>query len=803
MASQKSLKPIRNNPYGYYDEGKHEYVIVRPDTPTPWINYLGAGKYGGIISNTAGGFSFDRDPRNRRVTRYRYNSIPADQPGRYVYLRDQATGEYWSPTWQPVVGCKLDRYECRHGAGYTRIDSEYRGISVSLTYFVPPVLDFEESPVELWVMKIKNIGLQERVLRSFSYIEFSFYDAMIDQQNLDWGGHIVQSNEKYGTIYVTTKFKPTVTFFSSNTAPIGYDTDREEFIGRYRDLANPQVVDTGQPLNSEAPRGNNIGSLCHELRLAPGQDFEITYILGVTDNPGLIDSVISFFKKSKNVKKAYQCMTQDWEDYLNFFKVETPDAEMNAMLNFWNPLQCRTTMYWSRFVSAYESGLGRGMGTRDSAQDILGTVHAAPSFSRDVLSKLWHLQFRDGHTWHQFYPLTGEGGPGLAGEFLDWPQWFCDDHLWLVIAVCAYLKETGDLSFLDERIPYWEGKDHDESVWGHLLRAVDFTYSHRGPHGLPRSGFSDWDDTMNLDHGSGKAESVWCGEQFCRAMLELKELCEFLNRKEDAAHFTALYHEMAGIINGTSWNGDWYVRAYDDDGMAVGVKDEKFHKIGLISQLWAVIGDIGNHERQVCAMESAHEKLNTPYGLALLWPPYNGSDPRVRGTTTYPPGAKENGGIFCHANAWAIVAAAQLGWGDRAYDYYRQILPLARTDADVYYVEPYVYCQNICGPGHPQFGRGRNAWLTGTASWTYVAGMQWILGIRPTYTGLIISPALPTSWQGFKAKRVFRGITYLISVERTVEGVSPSLRVDGKEIFGNIVPFLEKGANQVRVRLTI
>jgi cellobiose phosphorylase len=496
-------------------------------------------------------------------------------------------------------------------------------------------------------------------------------------------------------------------------------------------------------------------------------------------------------------------MTQDWENYLNFFKVKTPDAEMNAMLNFWNPLQCRTTMYWSRFVSAYESGLGRGMGTRDSAQDILGTVHAAPSFSREVLSKLWHLQFRDGHTWHQFYPLTGEGGPGLAGEFLDWPQWFCDDHLWLIIAVCAYLKETGDLEFLDEHIPYWEGKDHDESVWGHLLRAVDFTYSHRGPHGLPRSGFSDWDDTMNLDHGSGKAESVWCGEQFCRAMLELKELCEFLNRKEDSAHFTTLYNEMAGIINGTSWNGDWYVRAYDDDGMAVGVKDENFHKIGLVSQLWAVIGDIGNHERQVCAMESAHKRLNTPYGLALLWPPYNGSDPRVRGTTTYPPGAKENGGIFCHANAWAIVAAAQLDWGDRAYEYYRQILPLARTDADVYYVEPYVYCQNICGPGHPQFGRGRNAWLTGTASWTYVAGMQWILGIRPTYTGLIISPAIPTSWQGFKAKRVFRGVTYLISVERTVEGVSPSLWVDGKEIFGNIVPFPEKGANQVQVRLTI
>jgi cellobiose phosphorylase len=443
------------------------------------------------------------------------------------------------------------------------------------------------------------------------------------------------------------------------------------------------------------------------------------------------------------------------------------------------------------------------MGTRDSAQDTLGTVHAVAEHARNVLSRLWRLQFLDGHTWHQFYPLTGEGGPGLASEYPDWPQWFCDDHLWLVIAVCAYLRETGDFSYLEQPLPYWDGMEARESVWEHMLRAIDFTLQHRGPHGLPRLGFSDWDDTMNLDHGSGKAESVWCGEQFCRAVLDLADLCVYINKNEEAAHFKQIHQEIAAIISQDAWDGKWYARAYDDLGNPVGIESETHNKISLIPQAWSVIGEVDSKERQACAMESLHERLNTPYGVTLMSPPYDGYDLRVRGTSTYPPGAKENGGIFCHANAWAIIAAAKSGQADRAYQYYCQISPLARTDADLYQSEPYVYCQNICGPDHPQYGLGRNAWLTGTASWTYVAGVQWILGIRPTFHGLMVSPAIPSQWNGFEATRIFRGVNYKIKVKRGGPGERSGLKVDRKFIEGDTIPFPLKGTQEVDVELIL
>jgi cellobiose phosphorylase len=796
--------PLAPNPYGYFDEKNREFVITRPDTPTPWINYLGEGMYGGIISNTAGGYSFDRDPRSRRVTRYRYNAIPVDQPGRYIYLRDQETGDYWSPTWQPVVQRHLDGYECRHGNGYTQIFSTFKEIAVSVLYFVPPADEQSSYPCELWRMTVKNTSARTRRLRSFSYAELSYWDAITDQTNLDWGMHIVHTRQENGTLFTSTQFRPTFTFFSSSQSPLGFDSDRESFIGRYRDLASPVVVEIGQPRHTEAPRGNNIASLCHELELAPGEKIELTYILGIMDNPTPYQAVkplLDRFSQPENVEKAFQQLKAGWKEFLDRFTVKTPDAEMNDMLNFWNSVQCRTNLYWSRFVSGYDTGLGRGMGTRDSAQDTLGTVHSLPGHARLVLSTLWKLQFQDGHTWHQVFPLTGEGGPGLAAEFPDWPQWFCDDHLWLVMAVVAYLRETGDFAYLDESIPYQDGGM--DTVWEHMLRAIDFTLAHRGPHGLPRLGFSDWDDTMNLDHGSGKAESVWCGMQFCRTLLDFSELCQFLGKNDEAERFTTWHAMMAEVIERVAWDGEWYARAYDDEGLPVGVKSETVHQINLNPQTWSVIGETSSPERCRQAMQSAHEQLNTPYGLRLMKPPYSHSDLRVRGTSTFPPGAKENGSIFCHANTWAIIAAARLGWVDRAYQYYRQILPLTRVDANVYMVEPYVYCQNICSPDHPQYGMGRNSWLTGTASWAYVAGTQWILGIRPTFYGLQIDPAIPTDWPGFTAKRLFRGVTYDLNVERKGPGRSISLLVDGQPVDGNIIPFPANGIRKVVVKALI
>ncbi len=784
------------NAYGYFDEAAREYVITRPDTPTPWLNYIGEGRYGGIVSNTGGGYSFDRDPRNRRVTRYRYNAVPVDQPGRYVYLRDQDTGDYWSPTAAPVKR-PLESYECRHGAAYTRIAGTYKGIAAEVLYFVPLSPIDEPAPCELWVLRVRNAGTVARRLRSFSYAEFSFSDAFNDMTNLDWAQHVVFSTCEDGVIRVATKFKPLTLFLASSEKPAGYTCDREDFIGRGRDLADPIVVETGTPSNAPSPRGNSVGSLTHDIELAPGEERQIVFMMGATERPAEIGRVVKRFSDPVEVTAAFAALRDDWTTYLARFTVQTPDPDTNAMLNFWNQVQCRTTLFWSRFVSGYETGLGRGMGTRDSGQDTLGTMHTVPDHARRMLTQIWEMQFADGHAWHQFFPLTGEGGPGLAAEYPDWPQWFSDDHVWLVISVCAYLRETGDFAYLEQKVPY---VDHGaETVWEHMLRAVGFTLDNLGPHGLPRSGFSDWNDSLNVDHGSGKAESVWTGMQFCRAMLDLAELCETIGRPADARRFTDLHASMTAAVNEHAWDGAWYMRSFDDDGLPIGVAGAAHHAIDLIAQNWCVMGEVASRERAERAMASADEKLNTKFGLALMWPPYDGVDDRVCGTSTYVPGAKENGGIFCHANTWSIVAAAMLGNGDDAYRYYRQIMPLARSDSDVYKAEPYVYSQNVCGPTHPSFGLARNAWLTGTAAWTYVAATQWILGIRPTYEGLRVAPVLPSVWPGFRAHREFRGTAYEIDVRREGPGNAVSLVVDGVAVAGDVVPLPAPGTATVRV----
>lgn len=806
-----------SNPYGALDPATGEFVVIRPDTPTPWINYLGEGGFGGIVSNTGGGFAFDRDPRNRRVTRYRYNAIPADQPGRYVYLRDQESGDFWSPTWQPVKR-NLAGYECRHGPGYTRIRGTHEGIEAELLYFVPARVDRSPVPHELWVMRIRNSSGRRRTIRAFTYAEFGYVDAASDQQNLDWSQHIVSCTYDAGVLSAGTRFKPTRAFFASTLPALGYTADREDFVGPGRDLANPIVVESGVPANRPSPRGNGVGSLCHELVLEPDEERRLVYVLGITDEPGQVAATVSAYRDPAApgpdggvavdaVDAAFSALRDDWTRYLTRFSVETPDPEMNAMLNTWNQVQCRTTLHWSRFVSGYETGLGRGIGTRDGAQDTLGVLHTEPARARDLLTRLWRLQFRDGHTWHLFFPFTGEGGPGLAAEMPDFPQWFSDDHLWLVIASCAYVRETADVDWLESRVPWADGGD--DTIWGHILRAVEFTRGNLGPHGLPRAGFADWDDTLNVDHGSGKAESVWTAMQFCRAMLDLGELAEHVMCDPDAFcgalgdRFAALHDEMAAAINAAAWDGRWYARAFDDDGRPIGVDGEPAHAINLNPQAWSILAELGDGGRDLAALREALERLETPYGVALLAPPYDGFQERVRGTSTYPPGAKENGGIFCHADAWVVVAAAMAGWNDDAYRIYREVLPLTRTDADRYRAEPYVYAQNICGPTHPQFGMARNAWLTGTAAWMYVAATQWILGIRPTYEGLLIAPAIPSAWPGFRARRVFRGTVYEIEVRRQRRDERAGLIVDGRPVEGRVVPLPPAGAERVAVEMVL
>jgi len=780
--------------YGHVDQETGEYVIEQPDTPTPWINYLGEGVYGGIVSNTGGGYSFYRDPKNQRVTRYRYNAVPDDQPGRYVYLQDRSSGEYWSPTWQPVKE-DVDDYECRHGPGYTTIESKYDGIAAEMTYFVPLGED-----CELWVLDVTNDGDERRTLGAFSYVEFSFPDALGDQTNLDWTGQIMRSrvDETEGVIEMYSSAQELSYTHATSASVVGFDTQRREFVGQYGTLEAPAVLEVGAATNSHATHDNVIGSFEHDIELEPGESERIVFLTA----PEQDDDLIEKYDDPSVVDEEFEALQAEWDEYLSTLQVETPDDEMNTMLNVWNPIQCRSTLYWSRTASRYQAGLGRGMGTRDSSQDTLSIVHAVPDRVRETLEDLWAIQFPDGHAWHQFYPLSGEGDAGLAKEDPSKPQWFSDDHLFLVLGTVQYLKETGDYDFLDEEIAFEDGSTG--TVRKHIERALEFTDEHRGKHGLPRMGYADWNDSLNPDDGSGEAASVMVAMLYSRVLEEVAGLYEYLGEADRAAELRTQRAEEIERIDDHAWDGEWYTRAYDDDGDVIGSASEEYQQISLNTQTWAVLGGVDD-DRAERAMESAHDRLNTEYGFALLDPPWEGEGTidRIGGTTTYPPGAKENGGIFCHAHTWSVVAAGLLGDGERTYQYYRQLLPLAHDDvADLRRVEPYVYSQNVLGPAHEDFGVAKNSWLTGTASWAYVGATQYLLGVRPTFDGLVVDPTIPAEWDGFEMTREFRGATYEITAENPdgVESGVASVEVDGETVEGNVVPAFEDGEiHEVRV----
>ena len=773
--------------YGYFDEQAREYVITRPDTPTPWINYIGSGKYGGIISNTGGGYSFHKDPQNRRITRYRYNSIPMDRPGRYIYIRDAVTGEFWNPGFQPSQR-KLDSYSCRHGMGYTVLQGEYKGITAEATYFVPDDRDFE-----IWLLKVKNTLNVPKKLQIFSYAEFCFWDAILDQQNVDWAQQINQGRYKDNIItWYPHYIKDNGSFFATSGKVGSYDTNLETFIGKYHSEANPIAVEQGACSNSISYRTNGVGAFCNELELEKGEESEIVFILGYSENRSRIHDEIKNYLSPVEAHKALERLNEHWSEYTGKLHVETPDNEMNLFVNTWNQYQSKTTFNWSRFVSLYQLGLGRGMGIRDSAQDTLGVMHTIPEQAKGLIVKLIQCQYTDGRAYHLFFPLTGEGGMGDAPvkKF----DWYSDDHLWLILAVNAYIKETGDFAFLDSMVLY-NDKKTEATVWAHLDRALDFTYNNKGPHDIALAGRADWNDTLNLDTGKGIAESVFTSMLYCRAALEMIELSGHLSKAEEVNKYKAMYDEMKDAINATCWDGEWYKRAFDDESQPLGSKENKFGKIFINSQSWAVLGGVSDKERSRKCLDSVDKHLNSKFGIVAMYPAYTENDPKKGGITTYPPGAKENGGVFLHTNPWVMIAEIMTGNGNKAFEYYKQILPAGRNnDADHFEVEPYVYPQNILGKEHPQFGIGRNSWLSGTASWNMVVSSQYILGIRAGYDSLTVDPCIPSEWDGFRAKRVFRGASYNIEV-RNPDHVSSGINklvMDGKEV--EKIPVLSAGS---------
>jgi len=797
--------------YGYFDDAAREYVITTPETPLPWFNYLGCESYFGLISNTAGGYSFYRDARLRRLTRYRYNNVPFDYGGRYLYIRDRSSGEFWSPSWMPVQA-PVDDYTCRHGLGYTTIGSTRDGIRTETRYFVPP-----GETLEVWDVTVTNLRPSAAAITLFASVEFALWDAYDDMTNFQRNFNTAEVEIEDGVIYHKTEYRERrdhFAYFACSAPTVGFDTQRESFLGAYRGWDNPQAVELGAATNSVANGWAPVGVHQADLELAPGITQRLVFLLGYSENPRdakfdeqhpdridkrRVTGVINRFCDTETVDSTFAALGEQWDGLLGLFQVMTPDEATNRMVNIWNAYQNMVTFNLSRSASFYESGVGRGLGFRDSNQDLLGFVHMAPERARERILDLAATQLADGGAFHQYQPLTKRGNDSVGTDFND-------DPLWLVLAVVAYIRETGDFSILDEMVVYQNTPGTEQPLLEHLQRSLEFTLHRRGPHGLPLIGRADWNDCLNLNCFSeepgesfqtttsrdGKvAESVMIAGLFCAAAAEMVALAGEIGRNDLAERYAAARTEMLEILEGPAgWDGEWFVRAYDHLGSKVGSAEGEEGKIFIESQGWSVMGGagLGNGMAQR-AMASVAQHLATDHGIVLVQPAYTRYRLELGEITTYPPGYKENASIFCHSNPWIMVAETMVGNGDRAFDYYRRICPAAREEiSDIHRAEPYVYAQTIAGRDAPSHGEAKNSWLTGTAAWNYVAITQAILGIRPTFGGLQVRPVLPSDWDGFTARRTFRGVTFEIEVERSGPGNEVVMSVDGLRVADAIAP---------------
>lgn len=799
--------------YGYFDDAKREYVITNPKTPVKWINYVGGLTFGGFVDQTGGSLICKGDPALNRIVKYLPQAPASDFKGETLYLRfKQADGSYkvFSPFFVPTLD-KYDLYECHVGLGYSTYVSEFYGIRTEVTVFVP----FGEHRV-IRDIKVTNKTGKPLAIDAIPVIEYTHFDALKQFTNADWVPQTMQSRAvRQGNLLALTQYAfmnrdTAVNYFTSNLPVSSFESDRKRFLGdnEYGSWRAPLALEEAELSNFEANRGDNIAALLHHLgELQPGETRRLITQLAQAQTVEADASAIAKFRDPASVDAALAELAKFWDDYLATLQVETPDANFNSMINVHNPRQCNTTKNWSRDLSLYQLGFGgRGIGFRDSSQDSMGMVANDPEGAHGLITKLLHVQNRNGSAMHQFFPSTMVATVGDSHEFPDRPHFYGDDHLWIILAVNAYLKETGNLAFLQEQIPFYD-KDEDGkaietgTVLEHLKRAVEFTWSHRGKHGLPLLGFADWNDTVNLRSG---AESNFIAPQFGQALNEMIDLMETLGDADTAKHYQAYYAEMKEAVNRETWDGEWYVRYFDHDGSPLGSAKNTHGKIYINSQSWNVLCGFAEGERAQIALESVNKHLNTANGLKLSAPGFNGYDRNLGGISTYPPGAKENGGIFLHTNPWVMIAETVVGNGDRAYQYYNQINPAFKNDRiDEFEAEPYCYPQNMLGDEHPQFGLGRNSWLSGTSSWTYQAATRFILGIQPGFKGLQLDPCIPKAWDGFTATRKYRGASYEIVVsnpEHVSKGIKKMI-VDGKPVDGNIVPLFSEGTHKVEVTL--
>ena len=821
--------------FGHFDDKNREYVITSPRTPYPWINYLGTQGFFSLISNTAGGYSFYKDARLRRITRYRYNNVPIDMGGRYFYIKDGDT--IWNPGWSPVK-TELDSYECRHGMGYTIITGRKNGLKAEATFFVPQNYDGEVQQLVL-----TNESGSAKTFKLWSFAEWCLWDAQDDCTNFQRNFSTGRVEVVGSTIYHKTEYRDRrdhFAFYTVNDSIDGYDTDRDSFIGLYNGFHNPQAVLDGKANNSFADGWSPIASHYKEITLAAGESKTLVFILGYVEMPAAekfeadgktinkvkSNAMIKKYNTPEKVAAGLAELRETWDKLLGILNVDTPDDKVNRMVNIWNQYQCMVTFNLSRSASYFESGIGRGMGFRDSNQDVLGFVHQIPDRARERIIDIASTQFPDGGCYHQYQPLTKKGNADIGGDF-------SDDPLWLILSVSAYIKETGDWSILDEMVPY----DNDMSVAQPMLEHLKVSFYHivnnLGPHGLPLAMRADWNDCINLscysdtpgesfqtytnpkfkaEGGYSKvAESAFVGALFTYAGPNYVQILNHLGKTDEAAKAQAEIDKMKKVMMDSAWDGDWFLRAYDAEGKKMGSKECEEGQIFIEPQGFAIMSDI-DAEASKKTLRAIDERLNTQYGLVLNNPAFTKYYIQYGEISTYPGGYKENAGIFTHNNAWIICAAAYAGEGDQAFKYYSEIAPaFTEETSDIHKTEPYVYGQMIggkdagadIGKQGDNFGQGKNSWLTGTAAWNMVAISQYILGIAADFDGLKIDPSIPHEWDGMKATRQFRGATYDITVKNpnhVCKGVK-SMTVDGKAVDGNVIPVMDGGKHTVEVVL--
>jgi cellobiose phosphorylase len=794
------------NQYGYYTEDNREFVITDPRTPRPWFNYMWNSQYAGLISHTGGGFSFLESPRDNRISRMRYNCLPWDRPGRYVMVKDTATGKYWSLSWSPTINLDYDFYECRHGQGYTKITTEINGIRGEITYFVPT-----DTNAEIWRVKLTELSGQARDLEVYSFLELLMGNALNDQINQPNDKHFtdIHFDKDLQALVATRRYwvlnkgvsvkQPNIDwkyqiYFSQSLPIAGFDSSLDTFIGRWRSEANPVAVETGVMQNTEITAGDPVVALQSKISLAANGSIDFAVVLEIVPKEIPPTPLVKGGNIVEIVDSKFLQLKQKWDQHLSCVQVQTPDAAFNAMLNVWNQYQSAVTFDMARNSGYYHGGLLFGTGMRDRFQDILGVVMVDPARVRERLIKALNFQFKDGSTLHNYFVLTN------TGERTN----HSDTPLWIPFGIVEYLKETGDFSILDEVVPY-----HDESsgtVYEHLIRALDFAIANTGEKGIPRIFTGDWNDTLDHVGSQGKGETTW-GAFFLGYVLNKSlPVCEHQGDRKSLEKFQNFYEHLRQVTNDICWDGDWYLRAFRDNGEPIGVSTATQGKIFLNAQSWAVISELAPKDRADKAMASSREHLATPFGMQIVAPSFTEIDDTVGLISRCVPGKKENGAVFNHASAWFVLASLLNGDTEFGWEIYCRMMPInssQATDAkcDRFETEPYVYPEYVTSPDHETQGQASHSWLTGTAVWMLRIGLDYILGFQPTFTGMIIDPKIPAEWSGFTAKRKFRGKVLSLTVVNHSE--VKQMTVNGQVVEGNFIDLALYASNEIAIAVNL